>query len=489
MTIDEPMPPDKARASTRGGVLDLPVDACDSAAGAVRAADAAEQAGASAHRSVKTAEAVEQLVPGPATHEAAQSARQAEADADDVLAQSRQAQVAAIAVAERSDALLLDESARRVAAQVSKEQPFGLPGRAGSRRTPLRWGFTVTAGGLLAVLVGRALITVEHELLLILIAAFVAIGLDPAVGFLVRRGLRRSYAVAVIALGFLGSVGGFVAAAVPPLVREAVQLSNKGPGYLQKLNDRHSLLGRLNLQFHVADRIKAQASGGGALSAAGGVLHAGTVVLSVTFEVVIVLVLIIYFLADLNKIKNAVYRLAPKHRRPRVGVLGDEVIARVGGYVLGNVLTSIVAIIGNYILLLALGVPYALVLSILVGILDLVPLVGSSVGGAIVALVAFATVSSTAAIVTVGYHVIYRLLEDYVLNPRVLRKTVDVSPVVTVVAVLIGGALLGITGALIAVPTAATIQLILQEVIYPQRDVDTASQDHDPATPFNSDRL
>lgn len=472
MTTDEPSHTDAAGLSA---------DAHDSAAGVARAADAAEQADASAHDSAEQAEVVERLVPAPETQQAAEAARRAEADADDAVGQSREAKEVAIAVAQQADELLLDEDARRMAAQVSQEQPFGLPGRPGSRRTPFRWGFTVTAGALLALLVGRALVTVEHELLLILIAAFVAIGLDPAVRFLIGRGMRRSYAVAVIALAFLGVVAGFVAAAVPPLVREAGQLSKKGPGYLQELNDKHSLLGRLNLQYHVADRLKAQASGGGALNAAGGVLHAGTIVLSVTFEVVIVLVLIVYFLADLTKIKNAVYRLAPQHRRPRVGLLGDEVISRVGGYVLGNVLTSMVAIIGNYVVLLALHVPYALVLSILVGILDLVPLVGSSIGGAIVALVALATVSGTAALITVIYHVIYRLFEDYLLNPRVLRKTVDVSPVVTVIAVLIGGALLGITGALIAVPAAAAVQLILLEVIYPQRDAATAPEQIDDA--------
>ena len=472
MTTDKPSHTDAAGLSA---------DAHDSAAGVARAAEAAEQADASAHDSAEKAEVVERLVPAPETQQAAEAARRAEADADDAVGQSREAKEVAIAVAQQADELLLDEDARRMAAQVSQEQPFGLPGRPGSRRTPFRWGFTVTAGALLALLVGRALVTVEHELLLILIAAFVAIGLDPAVRFLIGRGMRRSYAVAVIALAFLGVVAGFVAAAVPPLVREAGQLSKKGPGYLQELNDKHSLLGRLNLQYHVADRLKAQASGGGALNAAGGVLHAGTIVLSVTFEVVIVLVLIVYFLADLTKIKNAVYRLAPQHRRPRVGLLGDEVISRVGGYVLGNVLTSMVAIIGNYVVLLALHVPYALVLSILVGILDLVPLVGSSIGGAIVALVALATVSGTAALITVIYHVIYRLFEDYLLNPRVLRKTVDVSPVVTVIAVLIGGALLGITGALIAVPAAAAVQLILLEVIYPQRDAATAPEQIDDA--------
>ncbi len=137
---------------------------------------------------------------------------------------------------------------------------------------------------------------------------------------------------------------------------------------------------------------------------------------------------------------------------------------------LGNVATSVVAIVTSYILLLILGVPYALVLSVLTGILDLIPLVGSSVAGVIVALVALATVSPTASLITVVFHVIYRVFEDYLLNPRVLRRTVDVSPLVTIVAVILGGALLGIVGALVAVPAAAAVQLILTEVVYPVRD-------------------
>jgi predicted PurR-regulated permease PerM len=107
---------------------------------------------------------------------------------------------------------------------------------------------------------------------------------------------------------------------------------------------------------------------------------------------------------------------------------------------------------------------------VFVGLLDLVPLIGSLLGGLVVALIAFATVSLTAALITVGFHVIYRGFEDYILNPRVLRKTVNVKPVVTVVAVLIGGTLLGIVGALIAVPVAAGLQLIVTEVIFPSQD-------------------
>jgi predicted PurR-regulated permease PerM len=205
-------------------------------------------------------------------------------------------------------------------------------------------------------------------------------------------------------------------------------------------------------------------------NAYGGVVHIGGVVLSLAASVLIVLVLMVYFLAGMPYLKDFFYRLFPRSRRPRVGLLGDEIMARVGGYALGNALTSLVAIAANYLVLRILGVPYALVLSVFVGILDLVPLIGSLVGGFAVALIAFATVSVEAALVTAVFHLLYRGFEDYVLNPRVLRKTVNVRPVVTVVAVLFGGALLGIPGALIAVPAAAGLQLILTEVIFPSQD-------------------
>ncbi len=414
--------------------------------------------------------------PNAAVEVGAEAVRQTPPEVGDVAAavtEALHAERQAHTLAASTDVLLLEQAAQRIAAQVSEEQPFGVPAQPSSRRSGVRSGFTWTAGALLALTLGLAVRAVEHELLLIVLAAFVAIGLDPAVRFLVRRGLRRGAAVAVIALAALSAVAGFLAAAAPPLARQASQLVNQAPHYAQQLNDGSTVLGRLNLQFHVVDKLSAQASGSASL-AAGGLLHAGEALVSATFETVIVLVLVIYFLADLAKIKNVVYRLFPQHRRPRVGLLGDAILVRVGGYVLGNVLTSVVAVVGNYVVLLALHVPYALALSILVGVLDLIPLVGSTVGGAIVALVTLAAVSGTAALITVVYHVLYRLFEDYLLNPRVLRKTVDVSPLVTIVAVLIGGSLLGIIGALIAVPAAAAVQLLLTEVVFPQRDAATA---------------
>jgi predicted PurR-regulated permease PerM len=435
------------------------------AAAEAEVTETAEHTQRAAQESAQAAVEAEAVAPGPATHRAVEAAEETEDSAAETVSEQQRAEE----LAEAADELLLDEEARKVAAQVSDEAPYGLPGRASSERGPFRSGFALTAGGLLAVAAAIAVERAAHALLLILVAAFIAIGLDPAVRWLVRHSMRRAHAVALIGLTFLAGVISFMTAAIPPLLTQLKQIQTGKLGSVAALNDQHSFVGRLNLKYHLAARLQARIANPGS-GGTDGLLHAGTVLVGVTFDTVIVLVLIVYILADLDRIKAAFYRLAPQHRRPRVGLLADEVLHRIGGYVLANLATSLVAAVGNYLLLLALGVPYALILSVLVGVLDLIPLIGSTVGGLVVAVVAMVGVSTSAAVITIAYHVFYRLLEDYVLNPRVLRRTVDVSPLVTIVAVVIGGALLGVIGALIAVPTAAAIQLYLTEVHYPSRD-------------------
>jgi predicted PurR-regulated permease PerM len=365
--------------------------------------------------------------------------------------------------------LLLVQDARERAALVSPEQPFGELGKPLNRRSTVRQGFGLTVGALLAIAVGRAVESIEQELLLLLVAAFLAIGLDPVVDWLVRHGLRRGWAVLLILVIALGSVAAFAAAAIPPITQEANLLIQQAPGYFQELQSRHGTLGRLDSQFHIVNRLQHAAAALGG-SAVGGLLNAGVAAISFTAEVLLVAVLTIYFLINLPQIKPVFYRLAPLSRRARVGVLTDEILTRVGGYVLGNVFTSLVAVAAFYIELRIFSVPYALALAVLVGVLDLIPLIGSTLAGVVVVLVAWAAVGPTAALVTIGFFLVYRLFEDYLLGPWILRRTVDVSPLVSIVAIILGGALLGIIGALIAVPIAAGIQLLIVEVLYPRQD-------------------
>lgn len=402
-------------------------------------------------------------------------AKEARAGAERAEDSAASAAQAATEAALDADALLLDEDAQKLAAQVSEAQPFGIPGRAVSRHSQVRAGFTVTVGVLLAVALGLTIRALEPELLILVTAAFIAVGLEPAVGWLTRHHLRRGLAVLVISLLSVGLAAAFLAAAVPPLVNEAAQLVSQGPQFFRQLQDDHTSIGHLNTQFHIEDKLASAANQKLTLNTFGGVLGVGQAIVSFTFEVVIILVLVLYILADFVSIKKAFYRLVPLSRRPRVALLGDEILARTGGYILGNLLTSLIAILCQYIILRALGVPYALVLSVFVGILDLIPLVGSTVAGVLVTLIALASVSITAAIINVAFTIVYRLAEDYLINPRVLKRTVEVRPLVTIVAVLLGGSLLGMIGALIAVPAAAALQLILTEVIYPRMDSAGAS--------------
>jgi predicted PurR-regulated permease PerM len=180
-------------------------------------------------------------------------------------------------------------------------------------------------------------------------------------------------------------------------------------------------------------------------------------------------VLTVYFLAGMPRIKLFLYRLAPHSRRTRVFLIGDEIFTKVGGYLLGNALTSLIAGAGTYVWMISFGIPYPALLALLVALLDLIPVIGSTIGGATVTLVAL-TVSLPAAGLTLGFYVVYRLAEDYLLVPRIMGRTVQVPAAVTVVAVLIGATLLGLVGALVAIPAAAAIRLLLQEVTFRRMD-------------------
>jgi predicted PurR-regulated permease PerM len=288
------------------------------------------------------------------------------------------------------------------------------------------------------------------------------------VTWLTRHGLRRWQAVLVTLAVLAGVVAGFLAAAIPPLAAQTTALVNELPNYLHTLQDHNSQIGKLDAQYHIQDRIRnlLQTKGG---SLIGGVLGAGEVVLSTFSAILVVAVLAIYFLADMPRIKLLAYRLAPHSRRARVILIGDEVFAKVGGFVLGNFVTSIIAGVGTYIWLVIFGVPYPILLGLMVAFLDLIPVIGSTIGGAIVTLVAL-TVSLPVAIATLGFYIAYRLAEDYFVVPRVMGKTVQVPGAVSVIAVLVGGALMGIIGALVAIPAAAALRLFLQEVVFHRLD-------------------
>jgi predicted PurR-regulated permease PerM len=344
---------------------------------------------------------------------------------------------------------------------------------AADPRWPARriFGAAFTAGTalVLADTLLRAIGGVAGELILIVLALVFALGLDPMVSWLGRHGLRRAWGVAAVTIGFLLIVVGVFAVIIPPIVTQVEQLSRALPGLLQQLQDRSSTLGRLNARYGLLDSLKAQFSAGAGGVPLNGVLNVGLAVFGTLTAAVTVLVLTVYFLANLPAIRRVGYRMFPGSRRHRARELGDEISARVGGYVLGNLLTSAIAGLGTFVFLEIVHVPYAVALGVLVAVLDLIPVVGSTIGGILVTLVAL-SVSTTVAIASLVFYVAYRLLEDYLLVPRVMNRAVDVPPVLTIVALIIGGALLGIVGAFLAIPAAATVQLVVTRVVWPRLD-------------------
>lgn len=367
--------------------------------------------------------------------------------------------------------LLLDRDARVEAAGANGngDARYGHLGRPFNRRSPFFIGLFGALGVGAAYIVGWAIFTSRSMLLLIGLALFIAIGLEPIVALLHRHGVRRGFAVLIVVLGVIAAIGGILVAAVPPLVNEVNNLINQAPHYINELNNRSSFLGQLNKQYHIETHVQKALTGSGFSSLASGVLGAGKVVFGALTGLVIVVTLTIYFLADLPRVTRLTYRLVPRSRRARAGLIIDEVFARIGGYVLGNLLTSLIAGLGTLVWLIIFGVPYPILLSVFVAFMDLIPIVGSTVAGIVVALVAL-TVSFPIAAATAGFYIVYRQAEDYLITPRVMNRTVDVPGLVTVVAVLIGGTLLGIVGALIAIPVAAAIKLVLEEVTFPRLD-------------------
>jgi predicted PurR-regulated permease PerM len=320
---------------------------------------------------------------------------------------------------------------------------------------------------LAALLVAKAAILVRDVIILVVISAFLAIGLNPAVEWLQRHRVKRGIAVASVIGAVLLFFGGFVAAAAPPVARQASQLQKTIPEYAERLRENPTFR-RLDNQYKVTDKVKeaVQKRSG---AAAGAALSAATALLGIVFKTLTVLVLTLYFLSAYPGIKRGAYRMVPRSRRARVGLIADEILNRVGGYVLGNLATSVVAGVCSVIFFAVAGIPYPVALAMLVAIFDLIPLVGATIAAVVVSLLGF-TDSVVVGIACVAFYIAYQQFENYVVYPRVMRKAVDVPAPVTVVAVLLGGALLGVVGALLAIPIAAAALLIIRQVAIPRMD-------------------
>ena len=341
-----------------------------------------------------------------------------------------------------------------------------------NRSSPFYLGLVGGLGVLLAYGLWQMLATLDTVLTLLVVALFLALALNPLVERLVAAGVRRGRAVAIVAGLVVLIVGLIGLVVVPPVVQQGGDLARHAPRYLDNLL-ADPRLQDLDATYHfldkVRDEINRRLTDGAFMSqAVGGVLGAGMAVVSGVFSTVTVLVLTLYFLASLPTIKHAAYAMVPASRRARVESLAEAMMRRVGSYAIGQVLVATINACCSYVMMKILGIPYAAVLAVTVGLLGLIPMVGATLGAIVVALVAL-FVDPTKALIAVVYFVVYQQIENYVVAPRMMRRTVSVPGVVTVVAALAGGTLAGVLGALLAIPTAAGLLLLYEEVLVPRQ--------------------
>jgi predicted PurR-regulated permease PerM len=327
-------------------------------------------------------------------------------------------------------------------------------------RTVFRWSVTAALGVLLVFALALFAINARNLLVQIAVAAFIAVSLDPAVRWMVRHRVRRSIAVAIIFIAFMGLITLFVWLAMPPLLRQAASLTADFPGYVDKLRATSpgfaNLEDRLGLKPEVdefartfLDRIQRDA------------FAFGQRFLGALFSALLVIVLTIYFMADLPRIRRGIVRLSPIPQRPRVGHGVNVVVDKVGAYMIGNLVISLFAGVSSFIALVVLDVPFALPLAVFVALTDLIPLIGATLGAVVCTIVAIATTDLWPnAVILAIFFLVYQQVENYLIAPVVFRNSVDMPAVAVLLAALVGGTLLGLVGALMAIPVAAAIKVL-----------------------------
>ncbi|MDP5228378.1 MULTISPECIES: AI-2E family transporter [Arthrobacter] len=338
---------------------------------------------------------------------------------------------------------------------------------------PVVLGFMLTAGVGLALLLFYVASHNTQLLLWIVGALFIALGLDPVVRTLEARKIPRPAGIVLVLLALLAVIGAFFATLIPTVVDQVNQIITQGPVWISDFLNS-DFYNNLNAQFGLKDWatgevqkfIKDSSAVGGLF---GGIVGFGTSLANGLFGALIVLVLTLYFLAALPSMKAFAYRLAPKSRRGRVEELSEEITRSVGNYVIGQVCVALLNATFAFIVMSIVKVPFSVLLAFVVALLAFIPLVGGMIAGILVTLVALTAGWQTALIYAICYFA-YLQFEAYFVSPRIMQKAVSVPGSVAVISVIAGGSLLGVLGALIAIPTAAAIMLLIKEVLVTAQD-------------------
>ena len=312
----------------------------------------------------------------------------------------------------------------------------------------------------------------RHVLTWIFISLFLALALNPAVEWLQAHGVRRrGLAAAVAYLGALAAIAALGAIFIPTLVDQVNSFVQALPGYVNDLTNREGRLGFLEREYNVTERVREAVREGGAarvLGLSGAAVSVAKGIITMIVAIITIAFMTFFMLLEGPNWVERFFALLPETSRERWRGVAHGIYRTVGGYVTGNLLISVIAGTVTTLVLLLVGVPYAVALGLLVAILDLIPLAGATLAAIIISTVAFLD-SITAGIIVLAFFLVYQQIENHFLQPVIYGRTVQLSPLAVLIAVLIGVELAGILGALAAIPVAGTIQVILLDILRHRR--------------------
>jgi predicted PurR-regulated permease PerM len=357
-------------------------------------------------------------------------------------------------------------------AQPSDEQPAhpltAPPRRSFATYSPFRLGLTATIGFGLTYLLFRALDQSKDTLLLLALSLFLAAGLDPAVRRVESGGLKRGLAVAIVFVGVLVFLTGMCLAVVPPLVEQTTTFMRNLPEHVTDLQQNRRIADldrRFGLLASLQNRLEGSTV---AEQVAGNLLSVGTTVATTVFKIFTLAILTLYFLAYLRDITAFAYRMTPASRRIQVSGIGDKIVAQIGAYVVGTVALALLRGTVTLVFLWAIGVPYPFALAFIAAVLDLAPVVGTVLAGVVVSTVVLLE-SVPQGLAVIAFFIGYEVLARLVFFPRLLDRSVRISPAAALVGALAGYTTLGVVGFLISIPLVAVLTLIMREVVLPRQ--------------------
>ncbi|MER6080636.1 AI-2E family transporter [Streptomyces sp. NPDC001833] len=351
-----------------------------------------------------------------------------------------------------------------------------------SRPTVFGWAVAAAGGVAVVAVAAMTLYSVRSVLIQAVIGLFLAVSLDPPVRWMVGRGARRGHAVAIIFLTTLVLTALFLWAFLPPLLSQGTGLTSDFPGYLAHLRRQSPALARLDDRFHLLEHITAWART--MLDRAGhNAWTYGQQAMGAVSSALLVGVLTIYFMLDLPRIRKGLVAAFPQRHRRKADAAVAVVADKVGSYMTGNFAISAIAGVATFIALTALQVPFAVPLAVFVALTDLLPMIGATLGAVVCIVAALATTDLWPNTIVVAlFFVVYQQLENYLIAPRVLRNAVQMSALAVLLAALIGGTLLGLIGALMAIPIAAAVKAITVPALRTRRQ-DSLTTTHETPGP------